>query len=326
MPTGKCGVTIMQIEKNNSSLPSFSLSALLIACFLVPWVAGCSFAAIPISPPEAAGMKSIRLSSGEPIYYRKEGEHGGTTPILLIHGIPDSSESWVPVMEQLSKTHSVYAVDLAGYGYSEWPDNHDFSLSAQADYLREFMERLGLKQAVLVGHDIGGGIAQILTARQPQGIAHLVLVNSVMADEWPVLEVRMLRAPFIGIATFTVLENPIWSYMLGKGFADKEKITPEVRQKYQRWFQGADGRKRLVRNARALDNTDLTKVERDMVKLPVSTLILWGRQDRFLPATSAQRICGKIPNCRFQYIEQAGHFVLDEKPNEIADYILRFIQ
>jgi pimeloyl-ACP methyl ester carboxylesterase len=320
------GATIVKIEKNNSPSLSISFSALLIIFFLASWVTGCSFATIPISPPEAVGMRSMRLSSGESIYYRKMGEHGGATPVLLIHGIPDSSESWVPIMKQLSKTHSVYAVDLAGYGYSEWSDNHNFSLSAQANYLREFMEQLSLERAILVGHDIGGGIAQILTVRQPHRISHLVLVNSAMADEWPALEVRMLRTPIIGISTFTVLENPIWSYMLRKGFADREKITPEVRQKYQQWFQGADGRKRLVRNARVLDNTDLTRIESDVVKLPVSTLILWGRHDRFLPATSAQRICGLMPNCRFQYIERAGHFVLDEQPDEIADHILRFIQ
>lgn len=316
----------MRIEKNNSSSSLFFLSALLTICFLAPWITGCSFATIPISPPEAAGMQSMRLSSGEPIYYRKMGQDSGATPVLLIHGIPDSSRSWITIMEQLSKTHPVYAVDLAGYGYSGWPDNHDFSLSAQAGYLREFMEQLGLEQAILVGHDIGGGIAQILAVQQPHGITRLVLVNSATGDDWPALEVRMLRTPFIGIATFTVLENPIWSYMLRKGFADKEKITPEVRQKYQQWFQGTDGRKRLVRNARALDNTDLTRIDSDVVKLPVSTLILWGRYDRFLPVTSAQRICGQMPNCRFQYIERAGHFVLDEQPDEIADHIRRFIR
>lgn len=316
----------MKIGKKNSSSPSIFLPALLIIHLLAPSVTGCSFATIPISPPATVGMQSTRLSTGESIYYRKMGEHGGSTPVLLIHGIPDSSKSWIPIMEQLSKTHPVYAVDLAGYGYSEWPDNHDFSLSAQADYLREFMQRLGLERAILVGHDIGGGIAQILAVKQPLGISHMVLINSAMGNEWPALEVRMLRAPIIGIATFTVLENPIWNYMLGKGFADEEKITPEVREKYRQWFQGTGGRKRLVRNARALDTNDLTRIDGDIVKLPVSTLILWGRHDRFLPATSAQRICGQMPNCRFQYIEQAGHFVLDEQPGEIADHILRLIQ
>lgn len=320
------GATIVKIENNNSPSPSISFSALLVIFFLASWATGCSFAAIPISPPEAVGMQSMRLSSGESIYYRMMGEHGGATPVLLIHGIPDSSESWVPIMEQLSKTHFVYAVDLAGYGYSEWSDNHNFSLAAQANYLREFMEQLRLERAILIGHDIGGGIAQILTVKQPHKITHLVLVNSAMADEWPALEVRMLRTPIIGISTFTVLENPIWSYMLRKGFADKEKITPKVRQKYQQWFQGASGRMRLVRNARALDNADLTSIESDVIKFPVSTLILWGRHDHFLPATSARRICGQMPNCRFQYIERAGHFVLDEQPNEIADHIRRFIQ
>jgi pimeloyl-ACP methyl ester carboxylesterase len=316
----------MQTEKNSSSSSVYYLSALLIALLIAPWITGCSSVPIPISPPEAVGMQSMRLASGDPIYYRHAGMRNEATPILFIHGIPDSSESWVPILERLSKAHVVYAVDLPGYGYSAWPDDRNFSLSAQAEYLREFMDRLGLKHAIVVGHDIGGGIAQILAVREPQRITHLILINSVMADEWPVLEVRMLRTPFIGIATFTMLENPIWRYMLWKGFADTGKITPEVRQKYGRWFQGTDGRRRLVRNARALDNTDLTKLAPDIAKLLVPTLMLWGRQDRFLPDASALKTCRQMPGCRFLYLEQAGHFVLDEKPDEIANHIQRFIQ
>jgi len=316
----------MQTEKNGLPPLAYCRTALLIACLFAPWMVGCSLAPISISPPEAVGVQSMRLASGDPIYYRHAGMRNDTTPILLIHGIPDSSESWAPILERLSKAHAVYAVDLPGYGYSVWPDDRNFSLSAQAEYLREFMDRLGLKRAIVVGHDIGGGIAQILAVREPQRITHLVLINSVMADEWPVLEVRMLRTPFIGIATFTMLEDPIWRYMLWKGFADTGKITPEVRQKYGRWFQGTAGRRRLVRNARALNNTDLTKLSPDIAKLPVPTLMLWGHQDRFLPDTSALKTCGQMPNCQFLYLEQAGHFVLDEKPGEIANHIRLFIQ
>lgn len=316
----------MKIQNHRHSFHAHCPSRLLIVCFIVSWVTGCSLAPIPLAPPEAANMQSIQMSNGEPIYYRANSRRSESVPVLFIHGIPDSSESWTPIMEQLGKTRAVYAVDLAGYGYSDWPDNHNFSVSAQADYLQEFMERQGLEHVVVVGHDIGGGIAQILAARQPQRITHLILINSAIGDEWPVLEVRMLRTPYIGIATFTVLEEPIWSYMLRKGFADKEKITPEVRQKYQRWFQGTDGRRRLVRNARALVNTDLTRHQDDIIRLPVPTLMLWGRQDRFLPPALAQRVCGQMPNCRFQYIDEAGHFVLDEKPAEVTEYIRRFIQ
>lgn len=315
----------MVAGKGKSSPPWIALSKIFGIGFLASWMTGCSFAVIPITPPEAAGMRSLKLSNGESISYRRMGEHIAATPVLLIHGIPDSSESWIPVMKQLSQRHPVYAVDLAGYGYSGWPDNHDFSLSAQAGYLREFMEQLGLEQAILVGHDIGGGIAQILAASQLRGIRYLVLVNPAMGNDWPALEVRMLSTPFVGIAAFTLLENSMWRYLLVKGFADKNKITPEITHKYRQWFQGASGRNRLVRNARALDNTGLIGMENSVVGFPEPTLVLWARHDRFLPDTSARRICGQMPNCRFHYIEQAGHFVLDEKPDEIVEHIIRFI-
>lgn len=297
------------------SLAGFAL-LLITACAQTP----------QLPTPPADNLHTLELAVGQSLHYRLWNAESTAPPIVLIHGIPDSSATWQAIATVLSQTHPVYAVDLAGYGYSDWPEGYDLSIKAQAGYLREFMDKLGLRDVSVAGHDIGGGVAQILAVQNHTQVRRLILINSVIGDDWPVFEVRMLRLPVLGYGTFTLLENPIWSYMLHKGFYDDRKLTAPVIAHYRNSYGGPAGRQRLVRNARALDNTDLTSLSRQIDALATPTLILWGREDRFLDSMSAQRLCRALRDCRFDFIEHAGHFVLDEQPEKIAQRIQEFLR
>jgi 2-hydroxymuconate-semialdehyde hydrolase len=269
---------------------------------------------------------SVQLSDGHSLFFRVVGtQHGTTTPILLVHGIPDASDSWNSIAAELGRTHPVYAVDLAGYGYSDRPDGYDVSLSAQANYLLELLDKLGVERVVIVGHDIGGGIAQIVAARYPQRIAKLVLVNSVVDDNWPVLELRLLRIPLLGYTALTLMEKAMWRHVLRKGFFNEDMLTDETLDRYRHWYHGPAGRQRLVRNARALNNADLTTVTKEIHAVLAPTLILWGREDKYLAPRLAQVLCQHLHCCRFMFVERAGHFVLDEQPQVVANAIQQFV-
>lgn len=292
----------------------------------VVWLSGCTITATTQPSTWTPDLMSLQLSDGQSLAYRVVGKHHSATPILLIHGIPDSSDAWASIAADLGRSHPVYAVDLAGYGYSERSPDYDVSLSAQANYLTEFIDRLGLERVVLVGHDIGGGIAQIIAVRNPQSVDRLVLINSVIDDHWPVLEMRLLRIPLFGYMSLTLMEKPLWKYVLKKGFSNRQKVTDDVIRHYQHWFQGSSGRKRLVRNARALNNTDLTSLSKAIRALAIPTLVLWGRNDRYLDAEPAKKLSQDMKHCRFAFIDDAGHFVLDEQPQSIESMIDQFLK
>jgi 2-hydroxymuconate-semialdehyde hydrolase len=290
------------------------------------WLGGCSIAPITESATRTPAVRSAQLADGQSLFYRVAGQtHSTTTPILLVHGIPDASDSWNSIAAELGCTHPIYAVDLAGYGYSGRPDEYDVSLSAQANYLLELLDKLGLERVVIVGHDIGGGIAQIVAARQPQRIDRLVLINSVVEDNWPVLEMRLLRIPLLSYAALTLMEKPMWQHVLHKGFFNADLVTDEMLHRYQHWYQGSPGRQRLIRNAQALNNADLTSVTQAIRAVPAPTLILWGREDHYLDPALAQTLCQSLRRCQFVFVERAGHFVLDEQPQVVADAIEQFL-
>lgn len=271
-------------------------------------------------------VMSLQLSDGQLLTYRVVGKNNAATPILLIHGLPDAGDSWISIAAALGRLCPVYAIDLAGYGYSERPEIHDVSLSAQANYLAEFLDRLGFGRVVLVGHDIGGGIAQIIAARSPQRVDRMVLINSVIDAHWPVLETRLLCVPLLGLMSLTLMERRMWKHIIKKGFFNRGKVTDALIHRYQHWYQGPLGRRRLIRNARALKNADLTAWSDTIRAMPIQTLIVWGREDRYLNAAPAKKLCQEMKHCRFVFIDDAGHYLLDEQPQRVADVIEEFLK
>jgi 2-hydroxymuconate-semialdehyde hydrolase len=286
---------------------------------------GCSIIQLAQYQTRPSDINSLRISDEQLLFYRAAGLEHGTTPIILVHGIPDASDSWNSIMLKLGRTHPVYAVDLAGYGYSERTDNYDISLSAQAGYLLRMIDKLGLEHVIFIGHDIGGGIAQIFATQNPHRVDRLVLINSVIDDNWPVPEMRMLGIKFISYPALAIMEEPMWKYVLRKGFFNKEKVTDDVLHRFQHWYQDSSGRHRLIRNASALNNADLTGIRNKIRALTVPTLILWGREDEYLAPDLAQELCKTLLACQFEFVEQAGHYVLDEQPAAIANAIQNFL-
>lgn len=109
-------------------------------------------------------------------------EHGSGRPVVLVHGIPTSPALWRHVMPLVRGR--CLAWERRGYG-SSIPGGvgHDLSLSAQAGYLLEWLDTLDLpERPILVGHDLGGGVAQIAAVRAPDAFSGLVLTDAVCYD------------------------------------------------------------------------------------------------------------------------------------------------
>ncbi len=95
-------------------------------------------------------------------------EQGEGIPVVLVHGIPTSPELWRNVVPLLRGVR-VLAWEMVGYGLSIAEGrSRDISVGQQAYYLASWMQHLGIKKAILAGHDVGGGVVQIVAVRQPE--------------------------------------------------------------------------------------------------------------------------------------------------------------
>ncbi len=121
-------------------------------------------------------------------------EQGEGAPVVLLHGIPTSPRLWRHVVPHLDGVRAL-AWEMVGYGDS-WQAgaSRDISVRAQAAYLLDWLDALAIERALLVGHDLGGGVAQIAAVRRPDRCAGLVLTNSIGYDSWPIPMVKALAA------------------------------------------------------------------------------------------------------------------------------------
>ncbi|HEX3630301.1 MAG TPA: alpha/beta fold hydrolase [Candidatus Dormibacteraeota bacterium] len=271
--------------------------------------------------PLARGKRKIRTFAGDIAYLRK----GQGPAVLLLHGIPSSSYLWRDVIDPLAATFDVLAPDLLGYGDSDKRLDADLSIAAQARYMVAFMESIGVHQAAVVGHDIGGGIAQLMAVDEPQRVARLILIDSVLDNNWPVPDIARLKEPvWDQIMVNRDLRDGLRKG-LEAGIVTEGRVTDELVDEWTRPFQDLGGRRAYLRAARALNNRDLTSRSRHIEEITTPTLILWGANDKFLDPSWAERLKSKLPDATVEIIDPGGHFLPIDRPEALADAITRFL-
>ncbi|MCM2333139.1 MAG: alpha/beta fold hydrolase [Anaeromyxobacteraceae bacterium] len=270
------------------------------------------------SPVVAAEAPLRHVQVGEHrLAYRRAGEG---EPVLLVHGITTSSFLWEGVMARLSASgrHDLVAVDLLGCGESDKPLQASYSIKAHADLLGRFASALGLGRLHVVGHDLGGGVAQIMAVRQPGLLRSLAVVNTVGYDFWPVQPITALRTPVVREIMMAALDAGAFTMLVRRGLFHKALATPALMARYLAPLRTAEGRKAFVHFARCLDNANLMEIAPDLRRLRIPALIVWGLADTYLSSAIADRLAADIPGARLERLAEAGHFSPIDAPDRLA--------
>ncbi len=268
-------------------------------------------------------MEKSRVAIREgKIAYVLEGEG---EPVVLIHGIPTSAYLWRDVIPPLSREFAVCALDLHGYGDSDKPPKADLSVRTQAAYVAEFMMRVGFTHATVAGHDIGGGVAQLLALGRPELVKRLVLLDTVAYDSWPVPEIDRLKDPAWDQIIETIDLRKGFKRTLLRGVFHKDRVTDTLVEEYVRPFDGVEGRRAYLRCARALNNRDLLIRAAEIERLSLPVLILWGEADDYQDVKVGQRLADRLDASRLVVLKDAGHFLPEDQPEEIARLMGAFI-
>lgn len=255
---------------------------------------------------------------GHAVAYRREGRGD---PVLLVHGITTHSVLWRDVIPILAPERDVIAVDLLGCGASDKPLDLSYGLRDRAERFPDLLDALGLGKVHLVGHDLGGGIAQILAVRHADRLRSVTVVNPVGYDYWPVQPITSLRTPFLRQLLLAALDVGALGLVVRRAMYHQEKVTPGLLEALEAPLRTADGRRAFAHWARCLDNRDLTSIVPELGAIRLPFAIVWGDADPFLSARIPERLHADVPGSRLHRVATASHYVPLDEPEWLAGVI-----
>jgi pimeloyl-ACP methyl ester carboxylesterase len=260
-------------------------------------------------------MRRLRVSGGELAY----AEAGEGPPVVLLHGFPTSSFLWRDLLPILSVGMRVVAPDLLGFGESEKPEGADLSLVAQAGYVRELTGALGIERFAVVGHGMGGGVAQRLAL--DGGVDAMVLIDSYAFDQWPSAGAKEVR-DVPPDSTPEAVEALVRVWL--EDTVVKRALTPDEIESYVRpWREDPAA---LIRGILALDGRGLEDAEASLPSLDAATFVVWGEDDPYLPAAIAERLGDCLPGSMVALLPGCGHLVTEDAPETVVGLVSQFLR
>ncbi len=247
----------------------------------------------------------------------------GTGPVmLLIHGIPVWGYLWKDMIDLLQDDYRLIIPDLLGYGYSDQRDRFDRAVTVQAQYVMRLLTELGIQEKFhLVGHDIGGAVAQRIAVDHADQMHDLILVDSVLLDSWPAEPMIRLGNPQSNQKYQGDELAKVFVERLPAGFKNTERATPALFEGWMKPYTTEAGKLSLIRNAAALNTNHTMEIMEELKALPVPQHLIWAALDQFQPLESAQRFVEAVPGTELHIIEASDHFLPLEQPQQLADKI-----
>jgi pimeloyl-ACP methyl ester carboxylesterase len=277
----------------------------------------------------SAGERArLRLGGSErTIFVRRLGE--GPT-MTLLHGFPSSSHDWARVVAPLAERHALLLPDFLGFGASDKPADHDYSLHEQADLVEALWAREGVGSTVLLAHDYGVSVAQELLARRAEGTlaVELAAVHLLNGGLYPDLH----RPEPIQTALLDPEQGPRISAQLAE-----EHLVAALRPTFAEGFDAAADSaeiwRSMNRDSGQLIAHRLIRYMSDRVlhaerwvtameTTDVPLAFVWGMLDPISGEHIAERIRERMPDAPFTALRDVGHWPPLEAPHRVAAAVL----
>ncbi len=254
----------------------------------------------------------------------KYGVIGDGSPVVVVHGTPWSSFNLRHVIEALSKSFTVYYYDLVGYGQSDKSPG-DVSLCIQNQILDKLIDHWGLKNPAIIGHDFGG--TTVLRTHLLNGcdFRKIVLIDPVAISPWgsPFFQhVNAHEAAFAGVPDY-IHEAIVRAYVKTAAFKPIDDATLDM---IVRPWTGSDGKAAFYRQIAQANSSFTKEIQHLYGKITTPVLILWGREDTWIPLEKGEALHEMIPDSLFHIINDAGHLVIEEQPDRLIEKIRPFLQ
>lgn len=261
------------------------------------------------------------------MHYVECGPRDATQTILCVHGNPTWSFTYRRVLQGFGDRYRVIAVDHVGCGRSEKPQDYEYTLQRHVGNLSRLIEHLDLRHVTLLAHDWGGAIGVGAAQRHLDRIEKILLLNTgVFPPPYIPWRIRACRIP--GLGTFAVRGLNLFARAaLTMAIHRLPRLDPAVAAgllaPYDNWANriAIDRFVRDIPTRRTQTTWQLLEsIESNcsmLVHHPVT--LLWGMKDWCFRPECLERLQRLFPQARVRQLEDVGHYVMEEAPDEVLE-------
>mgnify|MGYP000559472662 CR=1 FL=1 len=247
---------------------------------------------------------------------------GQGEPVLLLHGVPDSSEVWEKVMDSLSDTHRCIAPDLPGFGQTKADKRFGYSLDSLADFVDQLLVAAKISGKVgLVIHDIGGIVGLAFATKYPDKVSSLTIMGTTFFSDhkWHALA-STWRKPIFGDLAMHLMRYKQFSSAM-------QKVAPILTEEQIRSNYKAltfSNRRLILKFYRTLNPSIFAGWEERMLLITrqIPTQVIWGENDSFLPVSLSSR----FGTTNVNILQGVGHWPMLEQPLEVAKLVKKILE
>ncbi|GAA3390417.1 alpha/beta fold hydrolase [Cryptosporangium minutisporangium] len=253
---------------------------------------------------------------------------GTGPPVLLVPGAGGWRFSFEALIPLLARSNTVYALDPPGQGLTEIVDrSFPYGTTAVASSIGSFLDAVGAPRTAILGHSWGGGFALRFAELHPDRVSRLALIAPGGLDVKDVWEFRLARLPPFGELAVRIGPARSTRHLLRKSFAHPERV-PEHRvgDLVDMLRSPQDRATRLRQMLRVERSVRWTTTEQNLHLVTVPVLLLWGSEDRILPARLVERFTARLPTVDPHVISGGGHALHDDCPHETLALLAPFLK
>lgn len=250
---------------------------------------------------------------------------GEGDPLLLIHGFNLDWHTWMANIDVLAKHRKVYAPDLWGQGFStRAPLDYGYELFTEQVGL--FMDAFGIERADLIGHSMGAGTSITFSLKHSNRVRKLILTDSTGIPFPLPFRAKVFSLPLLP----EILQSLPTNFVRRKNlhdfwFYNKDMLTESVFGKLTLSQKIQGSTKALLTILRKDFFHTLEEEIGKLGTLEIPTLIVWGRQDRSLPLSSAETMHRLIPGSELETLDQAGHLSNFDQADRFNRLVIDFL-
>lgn len=244
--------------------------------------------------------------------------YGRGRPVILLHGWLGSWGYWLRTMETLKNEYRCYALDFWGFGDSG-KRRSSYNVDDFVGLVDQFMDRLGIETAPVVGHSMGGTVAICLALAKPKRVQRVIVVGSpVVGDSLNIL-LRLAGRPWIASIVWhmpTALQLGIRAF------------SPYVVKNWHEWYQMITrdlSRTTLEAFFSSINSLHKTDLSAQLPAMTTPIMGIYGVSDNVVAPSQANLIAKKAPIARVKMMNGSGHFPMLDEPQDFNDQLAEFL-